>query len=151
MKALLKENKLYRPQAHPTDDPKKVIIIEDSVASILPVNMILNSIHCTTFNCFSADEAAEIIKNNKIDLVILDWYLFEENGIDTLSRLNGLFGQIEVKQRFQRKIPYVTYTGLSRKFLEIPQDQYFYFIQHLQKPMPLPELTKRLLRILNQK
>lgn len=141
-------NNPYKPQIQLDLSSPKILIIEDDLTSLKPIVAILKNLGCEIFPAFSIDDAINWLKRTPIDLLILDWFLPQNDGKETLKGLNAFLNHHPHRQI--KKIPYVTYSGLEELFIPLPEDQNFIFINHWQKPLPLPLLTKKTLNILHK-
>lgn len=76
----------------------KVISVDDSVTIANHLQILLETLDGITFSghAFTIDEALSLLKTNKPDIVFLDIYLKEENGIELLSIVKTKYPEIKV-------------------------------------------------------
>lgn len=88
--------------------PKTVLIVEDSVSAIAGYMQILDSleIDITPFLASSLSQAAQILKSERVDLVILDLVLPDACGSEVLERVRAL----------NPGVPIVLVTGYPEQF-----------------------------------
>jgi DNA-binding response OmpR family regulator len=116
---------------------KKILLVEDEKLTREMYSTKLRSEGFQVFESMTTDEAEEILKKEKIDLLILDIILPKENGLDYLERL----------RKTKRKIPPVIilsnlegeeYRKRAHKF-KIKD----YFLKTDYTPAELVELIKK--------
>ncbi|MCO6500580.1 MAG: response regulator transcription factor [Vicingus serpentipes] len=114
---------------------KKILIVDDAEIERIQLQHILceNFLQENLFFAARIEEAWEILKNNQIDLLLLDIYLPGENGADLMS---NMFADEKLKN-----IPIIVITGTREdSFVKHSFEKYVH--AYLHKPVDKVELFK---------
>jgi len=90
--------------------PKKqysVLLVEDDPDQIMIYKTQLEIDGYKFFNCKNYQDLKNILKNNKIDIILLDILLGDVSGKDILKKLN--------QEKIVKKIPVVVFSNLKGK------------------------------------
>lgn len=139
---------------HKTPSQKNVLLVDDSLRSIAPLNLVFRQLGCNTilsFNCISAKD--EILKQH-FDLIVLDWTLPDGTGGDTLLKAQQTFDKITSRWRptdFNNdKTPVVIYSGTSSLRMDIPTCKNFDIVDFWLKPLDNSAIVKRAIATLKR-
>ncbi len=121
----------------------RVLLVDDDVESIIPMHLVLAGMGCEITIAFNGETAIDQLIKRPFDLVILDWVMPDLNGIDVLKKTQSIIvrDQSIVKKWKQSKVPFITYSAVSFKDVEIPDCASFDFVGHWQKPISLNKLS----------
>ncbi len=86
---------------------KTILIIDDSTTLRKIVHQALEIFDFTIFEADGATEAYKILKDNSVDLMILDWHMPEKEGYD-------LFLEFKEHEKY-KEIPVIMLTAEDRK------------------------------------
>ncbi|MEN9331981.1 MAG: hypothetical protein RLZZ94_1071 [Bacteroidota bacterium] len=77
---------------------KSVLVVDDDVRNIYSLTSILEHEQMNIHTAFSGDEAIEKLKNNTIDIVLMDIMMPGKNGFDTMReiRAEGQFNELPI-------------------------------------------------------
>ena len=117
---------------------KKVLIVDDNKMNVKVIKNILNKMKFETFETYSGFEALNNLRENKYDLILLDYMMPEMDGIETLHKMKEI-------PEFETKVVCITadaVTGSREKFLKAGFDEY------IAKPTNRNELAKILKSII---
>ncbi len=76
--------------------PKSVMIVEDEAAVRNLVTELVKMQNCKPFLAVDSEQAIKIVKNNRIDLALIDIGLPGEDGITLSNRIRLLDSKIEI-------------------------------------------------------
>lgn len=124
----------------------KVLIIDDQISSIRPVDYILNQVGCTSEHCTSGPESAELIAFGDFDLVVLDWVMPFWNGEQVLKKTDEVMHASGVS----KQIPFLIYTSLDLYKLQIPNTSHLIYRGYISKMDKLSVVTKAILKCVGQ-
>ena len=116
---------------------KKILICDDELDTHLLVKAALERYKLEFFSAKDGDEAVEIVKSNKPDLVIMDYKLPGMDGYETIK---------EIKKLVQ-DVPVIFMTGLNID-PEIKQNIDSEVVMYLVKPFDCKELVRAVGEIL---
>ena len=130
---------------------KKVLIVDDSLKAITPLNIIFRNLDCETVLSFDGLSSVREIMAYRPSLIVLDWTMPDMSGGEAIQ-----LAQQEMAYNFARlpgealknKIPIVTFSANPLENLDIPECEDFQFLDHWQKPLSYAELTQRAARLL---
>lgn len=71
---------------------KKVLIIDDVKTSRLSAQIYLEQLKFSPIGAENIAQATSILETDKIDVVLLDWYLGEESGLEFCRTLRSKYG-----------------------------------------------------------
>jgi signal transduction histidine kinase/HPt (histidine-containing phosphotransfer) domain-containing protein/ActR/RegA family two-component response regulator len=110
----------------------RVLIVDDSATNIKVAKGFLASYHVKADACLSGQEAIELVRQNKYDLVLMDHMMPEMDGIEAVAAIRALGGSCQ-------RLPVAALTanaiaGMRDQFLRSGFDDY------LSKPIEMPKL-----------
>lgn len=115
------------------DKEVNILNIDDEEAIRYALTAAIEGRGWNSFSANSVDKGMEILRNNKIDLVLLDFHM---------PRKNGLIGVEEIRE-YSEDIPIIIFTvdasqELADKLKEYPK------IDFANKPLRVPDLISRI-------
>lgn len=116
----------------------KIIIVEDDVDAVFPINKVLKKINKNISYCMTGKEALEVIPILMPDLIILDWNLGDMNAVSILYKLNRLLGHCGDKT-----INLITYSSLEKDEVSVDSYSNFNHLAHWQKPLTINQVKHR--------
>lgn len=131
----------------PTPAPR-VLIVDDDVDLVASMQVALNQLGCQIDVATKHEGLHQKIIAGKPDYILLDWKLGNQITADMVversMRLINTFSDIREKFR-AHKPRVVTYSALKQEQIILPEacDEFFQYMGHWRKPMPLSELIKR--------
>jgi PleD family two-component response regulator len=120
---------------------KRILLIDDHVGSLVPLNLILVNLGIEASLVFDGFTARKAMRDRRYDLVIIDWHMPYLNGGECLAFADSV---LDRKGFSSAKVPFVIYTGLRENEVSVPSLNHFFQLGHWRKPMLLSELTRRL-------
>lgn len=117
---------------------KKILIVDDQQGIRMLLDEIFKKEGFETFQVGNGIQAVELLKNENVDLMLLDMKL---PGMDGLSVLK------EVRETLNKKFPVMMMTAYSEQQL-IEQALAFGDVQYLTKPFNIFELLAQVKQIL---
>ncbi|HNH00021.1 MAG TPA: response regulator, partial [Leptospiraceae bacterium] len=75
-----------------------ILLVDDDELVLLSLELILSDKGYRVFNTSHSENILEIIEREKIDLIVLDYYLYGVNGVEILSKIRSveLFAHIPI-------------------------------------------------------
>ncbi len=128
----------------------RVLLVDDEVSLIRPLNMIFHELNCNTLLAFDGQAFVERALRDKFDLIILDWSMPDLTGGEALNKIQAL---LSVKKHSQIKnfcIPVVIYSAMSLEKLSLPNCRNFQFVDHWKKPIKYRDLVTKTLRVMSE-
>ncbi len=98
---------------------RKVLVVDDHVDSVQLLSRVLDHYGCDMEVAYDGQDSIHLLKEQKFDLIILDWHMPQMNGRDTLLMLDKLMR--EHKLSSETKIPIIIYTGRTEEDLDLPE------------------------------
>lgn len=83
---------------------KKCLIVDDVEVTRFTSEQIVKSLGLNTVAVLNGDDALEILSNESIDIVLLDWHLRKLSGLDVLKKIRAEYGN---------KIKVVVFSGVE--------------------------------------
>lgn len=123
----------------------RVLVIDDEVASLVPVVEVAQVLGCDTRMAFDGYGAVDEFKKKPADLIIVDWMMPYAGGEKALKMIDKFW---ESRSQSEKPIPFLIYSALEKDKIKIPETQNLEFLGHLPKPMTLADLTRKLSVIL---
>ncbi len=116
-----------------------LLIVEDDAGIQEMLNYSLSQEGYTLHSAFTVKEGWEVVENKAIDLVLLDWMLPDNSGIDLLHRI----------RKYHSKLPVIMVTAKAEEEdrilgLDVGADDY------VTKPFSVRELNSRIQAILRR-
>lgn len=113
----------------------KILVVDDNLTNLTVASGLLKKYKATTITALSGKECLNILENQKIDIVFLDYMMPEMNGIDTLLRIR------EMEE--YKKLPVIALTanvvnGAKEMFLQAGFDYY------ISKPIEVDRVERAL-------
>lgn len=136
------ENARKKPRTQAARD-MRVLLVDDDVESIIPMHLTLAGLGCEITIAFNGQSAIDHLIRKPFDLVILDWLMPDLSGADVLKMSQNIIAKDKTitKNWKMPTLPFVTYSGVSFKEVEIPNCSNFDFVGHWQKPISLNKLS----------
>jgi predicted ATPase/signal transduction histidine kinase/CheY-like chemotaxis protein/HPt (histidine-containing phosphotransfer) domain-containing protein len=125
-----------------TLDNKKILIIDDSEISLEILEEYLENIGVKTEKAMSGEEGIKKIKENKFDMIIIDWNMPELNGIDTIKKIRNEFSPNDIPSIIMVSAYNIDEIKEAGKNVGING--------FLTKPVQKSNLTDTILKILNR-
>jgi len=117
----------------------KVLIIDDDMEAIVPIEMIFRDMGCLTSFAIDRDEAINKLKHIPADIIILDWMLDRITGGELIKNISLEGEAFTIEHGYKPKV--ITYSGLDDKHISFPKNRWFEHIQHWNKPINFDEVT----------
>ena len=136
MKDLAHNKGLHQPERK-----KKVLLVDDQVEFLVPLNLILSNLGIDATMVFDGFAARRALQEQRFDLVIIDWKMPELDGDKCLIFADN---SIFLDGVHRSPMPYVTYSGLADENIMVPDLLFFYRVAHWQKPITISSLTQNL-------
>ncbi len=73
-----------------------IIVVDDSSDTLEVLHRSIEHMGFSVFSCESAEEAIDLLKENKVDLVITDYHMPFTGGLDLIRHIRELYPQTEV-------------------------------------------------------
>jgi len=125
-------------QVDPLKKSLRVLIVDDDIESVTPLELCLEKLGCTTFVVNNGFEAIhEIVSNDRVyDVVILDWNMPEMTGGQALLNAQKVisFSPSANKHWETEKLSVITYSSRAREEIDLPDCRDFRHIDHWEKP-----------------
>ena len=155
--AMLKKGGRRKANSQPSTssiDGPRILVVDDDVSSITPLQQILTNFDCQTTLVFDGFGAIEKLLETKFDLLILDWVMPGISGAETIKEMNNILSFENSRNKdplsLQLNLPVVTYSSIPLKELYLPNTNHFYYMSHWEKPLRYPQLTRMASDIIDQ-
>jgi len=116
-----------------------VLIIDDDLEAIIPIEMIFRDIGCATSFAIERQEAIHKLKNTAADLIILDWMLDSTTGGELIKNISASGEAYTIERGYRPKV--ITYSGLEDNQIAFPKNRWFEHIRHWTKPINYDEVA----------
>ena len=117
-----------------------VLVVEDDFASMQYLLLVLKKLKCDVYSAESGEEALELMKDKRVDIMLLD--------IALGAGINGFELGFELKQKEQHdKTPMVAVTAFSKDKLETLFE--VGFSDYMSKPYTIGQLKEMLEKYLS--
>lgn len=117
----------------------KVLIIDDDMEAIIPIEMIFRDMGCITSFAIDRDEAINKLKHMPADIIILDWMLDRITGGELIRNISLEGEAFTIEHGYKPKV--ITYSGLEDKQIAFPKNHWFEHIKHWNKPIKFDEVS----------
>lgn len=99
----------------------KILVVDDNLTNLTVASGLLKKYKATVITALSGNECLNILENEKVDLILLDYMMPEMNGIDTLIKIR------EMEE--YKKLPVIALTanvvnGAKEMFMQAGFDYY---------------------------
>lgn len=122
----------------------KILVIDDQMQDVVVMKALLESTGCQVDVGFDGEVAIELLSQNQYDLLVIDWNMPGLDAGETLQFAEKYFEESRQSQlKNIQSLPYVVYSGSSKDRLDIPETNYFRYIDLWEKSHGLIELTKK--------
>jgi CheY-like chemotaxis protein len=108
----------------------KVLIIDDSFHSRRYAQFMLQQLNCEVYTAESGEIGLEVVKNEMIDLIILDWNMPGLGGKKTLEELH------QINHALEHPFKIVIYSGQLFTEITLPKDKSLDVAQFISKKLP---------------
>lgn len=125
-----------------------VLIIDDDIEAILPIDMIFRELGCQTSFAIDVDEAVRKLESLPVDIIVLDWMLNRTTGGQVLEEVVQHKDLSLFHSNTKPKV--ITYSGLESHNITFPKSKFFDYVEHWVKPVKFNETTSRALQLLNK-
>ncbi len=126
---------------------REVLIIDDDMDAIVPVELAFRRLGCKTSCTISTDDARQRILKGDVDIIVLDWMLGKGTGADLV---NKCFFELSSQGQREKPITVITYSGLARSELPSWVGRIFDHKAHWQKPIRYSELVHKSVELLSE-
>lgn len=135
-----------------TPPAKKILLVDDSVKAIAPLNIIFRNLGCETLISFDGYSAVRDMVMMQPDLIVLDWKMPGLNGGDALIRAQEQLNLLEKAygKEMIPNFPVITFSANTVENLHRPYCPNFEYYSHWQKPMCMSELTMEAIHLLEE-
>lgn len=129
----------------PSANAPRVLIVDDDPLSTEFLSRCLKNSGCKTNFVDNGLAAIEEIATSNYDLIFLDWNMPGMNGRETLlSAQNRLSYDGKLDRKYANlRLPVITYSGQSRKDIQLPECRHFRFVDHWDKSTPFHQLMSQ--------
>ncbi len=141
--------KLWRKERfQPEDTPQRrkpnILIVDDDQDSIVPLSNMLKEMGCTTAAVSNGFEAIHRVTTHPedYDLVVLDLSMPDIDGQQTVLGMDKVVSNSsELKSKWKiGGMPLVTYSARKKEEFELPETQYFNYVDHWCKVYPSKDI-----------
>lgn len=120
----------------------RILVVDDSTTNVVLLEAILSEQGYEIYSAMSALEAFQILKKNKVDLILLDLLMPKVSGFDFLK---------EVKRNNHLKdIPVIVISALN-DMANVKKTLAMGAIDFVQKPIDIQQFVEKVDAILNKK
>ncbi|MBC86640.1 MAG: hypothetical protein CL677_05625 [Bdellovibrionaceae bacterium] len=116
---------------------KRVLIIDDNQACSLVARQIFFAMGAHADTVANGYDAVEAVAKERYDLVLVDWQMPIRDGAKTLQLMDA------VVSNFDRRIPYIIYTGQDPDIVSVPHTENLYIIDYWHKEYRRSSWEKR--------
>lgn len=117
----------------------RVLIIDDDIEAIVPMEMIFREMGCETSFAIERQEAINKLRTSPCDIIVLDWMLDSTTGGELIRGLSQSGEAFAVEHGYKPVV--ITYSGLDDKHIEFPENEWFEHIKHWTKPIRYDEIS----------
>lgn len=110
-----------------------VLIIDDDLEAIVPIEMIFRDMGCKTSFAIERDEAARKLKEIGADIIVLDWMLDRTTGGELIKMIAEEAQEYLSDHGAKPKV--ITYSGLEDHQIHFPLNPAFEHVKHWVKPI----------------
>ena len=143
---------IYEVQPQHDRSIPNVLIVDDDVEWAVVVESIFRQLGCNTEIALEIHEAKRKIAAGKSDIIILDWMLdYHVSAGQVLSAVNRTLDKFPANRDngYLHKPKIITFSSKSDSEIEMPTSPYYVHLDHWQKPLKYPELTKKTVQLMN--
>lgn len=122
-----------------------VLVVDDDIDAAEATAAVFRQMGCKTL-VSSGEDTERIIAFGDVDFIVLDWILGEtKRGSQIVEKAAKIIQNIsDLRDKFHRSRPkVVTYSVLRSSQIDLPESEYFYHVDHWQKPIRQDELAMR--------
>jgi CheY-like chemotaxis protein len=116
-----------------------ILIADDDHEAAQFLQIVLMNYGFETTLAFDGKDALKKIAKKPFDLIFLDIKMPGLNGTEVLAKIQEARSQHVTDQRV---LPVITYSSSQPEEFRVPDEKGFRVVEHWQKPMTLPELTR---------
>lgn len=130
----------------------KVLIVDDDIDSIMPLNVLFRKFGCQTFHAMDPGGAQKEICSNKVDLIVLDWWLEKVTGAEIIEQAVTILNKYkDLGERFRIDKPkIVTHSSLRANKVQLSSNHYFDYVGHWEKSLCPSDLMEKLSQTLKR-
>ena len=94
----------------------KILVVDDTPINLMIMEEILEPLNAIVETCESGDIAVELVKNNKFDIIFMDYFMPNMDGVEATEKIRFMSMQAsdngdEEKAKYYREVPIITLTG----------------------------------------
>lgn len=126
--------------------PATVLIVDDDLDAAQATATVFKQMGCKTLISTGSDDTHRTIAFGDVDFIVLDWILGDsKRGSQVVEKAAKIIQNIsDLRDKFHRDRPkVVTYSVLRSSQIDLPKSEYFYHVDHWQKPIRYDELALR--------
>ena len=140
-----------RTLRHP-HEPVKVLIVDDDVDAILPVEALFRGLGCATSIAMASKEAHHDVASGLYDIIILDWYMDTTTGAMIMEQALKTINRFDDHRYFKRGVKprVLTYSALKESQVWLPSNPIFVHEAHWRKPVLTSSLRGEAYRIVHE-
>lgn len=117
----------------------RILMVDDTPETLIVLKKVLNEKKCKITIVNSGQMAIEQLQKNDFDLLIIDNYMQELNGADTLKQADQIINARRNKNKLSR-IPVIEYSSCNEDRINLVNLNNFKMIAKLSKKMPSSNL-----------
>ncbi|MCG8411938.1 MAG: response regulator [Bacteroidales bacterium] len=118
---------------------KTILVVDDSETNLILLDAILSE-EFNVITAFNAKQAYTVLINNKLDLILLDLLMPNENGFEIIKNLQN---SIKYKQ-----IPIIVVTAFANEGNKQKANEYG-VLDVIEKPIDIPVFLDKIVSVLN--
>ena len=85
----------------------KILVVDDNTVNLFIVEEMMEPLQCQVDTAESGEEAIELVKNKKYDMIFMDYMMPEMDGIEATTIIRSL----DDGEDYYKKVPIVALTG----------------------------------------
>lgn len=132
--------------------PANVLIVDDDVDAILPMNSLFRGLGCATSYAITSREAWHQMASGLYDIILLDWNLGQQTGGEVLQKALRVIQRFQdhryMGQGFHPRL--ITYSGSRRSELVLPDNKIFVHVDHWRKPVITAKIREEAARLAHE-
>ncbi|MDP4186604.1 MAG: response regulator [Bacteroidota bacterium] len=120
----------------------RILVVDDSTTNVVLLEAILSEQGYEIYSAMSALEAFQILKKNKVDLILLDLLMPKVSGFDFLKEVK--------RNNHLKEIPVIVVSALN-DMANVKKTLAMGAIDFVQKPIDIQQFVEKVDAILNKK
>jgi CheY-like chemotaxis protein len=126
----------------------RILMVDDTPTTLVVLKKVLAEKNCQLTVVDSGKIAIEQLQKNDFDLLIMDNFMLDLNGTDTLRRADEIISQKRLQKKLE-KIPVIEYSSSNEDRINIVELNSFRMIGKLSKKMPSSNLRPSLTNMID--